>query len=79
MVCGAVWCDEALKLDMNTRVQNNWITIVSSIVNTVVFVCMGEGDDHIMSVERLFFDANIFIHTSSKIMRKVNATSISIC
>ena len=59
-----------------TCVQNNWITIVSSIVKMVVFVCMGEGDDHITSTEKLFFNNEFFVHMNSKIMRKVDATSI---
>ena len=42
----------------------------------VVFVCMGEGDDHITSTEKLFFNNEFFVHMNSKIMRKVDATSI---
>ena len=50
--------------------------MVSSIVNMVVFVCVREGDDHIMSVNKLLFDNDISVHAGSKFMRKVKATSI---
>jgi hypothetical protein len=50
--------------------------MVSSIVNMVVFVCVHEGDDHIMSANKFLIDNDIFVHASSKFMKKVDATSI---
>ena len=42
----------------------------------VVFVCVREGDDHIMSANNFLFDNDISVQAISKFMRKVDATSI---
>lgn len=73
--CSGVWWGLKNGYQEDTC-PNNCITMVSSIVNMVVFVCVREGDDHIMSTKDFLFDSNIFVHVSSKFMRKADATSM---
>ena len=76
MQCGVVWrgpkngyqedtCSE--QLDNHRKLNTQY---------SCFCVRMNEGDDHKMSTEKLFFNNDKFVHTSSKIMKRADATSI---